>query len=53
MLCSSPLQVKLGLEAKGALAVAAAAVAKYNEVMGYADEGLAEHKVWAGVLSRI
>ena len=45
MLFYPALQVKLGLEAKGALAAAAAAVAKYNEAMGYADEGLAEHKV--------
>ncbi|GAB4822738.1 hypothetical protein N2152v2_009784 [Parachlorella kessleri] len=40
--------VKLGLEAKGALAAAAAAVAKYNEAMGYADGGLAEHKAADG-----
>ncbi len=38
------LQVRLGLDATGALATAAAAVAKYNESMGYAEEGLAQHK---------
>ena len=42
-------QVKLGQDVVGALAAAAAAVAKYNENWGYTDDkGPAEHKV--GVL---
>ncbi len=38
-------QVRLGLEARGALAAAAAAMKAFTDSMGYAEMGLAEKKV--------
>ena len=37
--------MKLGLEAKGALATATSAMAAFSDSMGYAEQGLSEHKV--------
>ena len=42
--CVFVLQVRLGLEAKGALATATSAMASFSDSMGYAEQGLSEHK---------